>query len=166
MQQAPAAPGGSRRIGALECLELAVVGVVGVESTDVASMFVCLVACSFPVCVFFAALSVTVTSGTVTHSTPPLAAVQAQSARLIGEAMKQNPAFLTLRKIEVGGETQTHRCFCLLPHSPVVAKKRTPPASAASCLRGQSPWDVPQGWLTLRPFTFTCSASRACAAPY
>jgi hypothetical protein len=36
---------------------------------------------------------------------------QAQSAKLIGEAVKQNPAFLTLRKIEVRGSEAGHRVW-------------------------------------------------------
>lgn len=42
--------------------------------------------------------SVDVPSGNHAHN----GALQAQSAKLIGEAIQSNPAFLTLRKIEVG----------------------------------------------------------------
>ena len=42
--------------------------------------------------------SVDVPNGTHAHN----GALQAQSAKLIGEAIQSNPAFLTLRKIEVG----------------------------------------------------------------
>lgn len=35
---------------------------------------------------------------------PPLLHPQAQSAKLIGEAVQQNPAFITLRKIEAARE--------------------------------------------------------------
>lgn len=54
----------------------------------------------FMLCAFKSSVheSVDVPTGAHAHD----GAFQAQSAKLIGEAIQSNPAFLTLRKIEVG----------------------------------------------------------------